>query len=76
MRMGNQIPLTADHKYLGKRLRALRQKKNFTQEDLASKVGLSSVYISYIETGKRNITYDKILKLAKALEVSPSLFFE
>lgn len=38
----------------GEQLRVLRISQGLTQVDLASKVGISDSYVSYIETGNRN----------------------
>lgn len=49
------------------RLKELRKSKNFTQEQLASKLNLSvTAYINY-ETGKRDIPLTVIMKLSKII---------
>lgn len=48
----------------------LRQKRNFTRKELAEKVGVTEVYICYLEIGKRKNPSAKIaMRLAKALSV-------
>jgi transcriptional regulator with XRE-family HTH domain len=38
---------------IGKRLRAARQKRGYSQEEVAELAGLSQAAVSYIEAGKR-----------------------
>jgi len=52
---------------LGKRIRALRQAKGWTQEELAGTAGLHPTYIGGIERGERNLSFDNLLKIAHAL---------
>ncbi|BAP55538.1 XRE family transcriptional regulator [Thioploca ingrica] len=51
-------------------LKVWRQKKKFSQEELADRSGLHRTYISSVERAKRNISIDNIEKLANALEVN------
>lgn len=54
----------------GKRLRALREKQDLSQEDLAARAGLHRTYISLIERGKQSVTLDSMEKLSDALGIS------
>ena len=45
----------------------LRKAKGLTQELLADLAGVHPVFISFLETGKRNITLDYLDKIASAL---------
>ncbi|HKC04599.1 MAG TPA: helix-turn-helix transcriptional regulator [Patescibacteria group bacterium] len=65
------VKVTAVSKKIGHNLRKLREKKGITQEDLALTAGLNRAYIGYIERGERNPSTDTIVKVAKALKVSP-----
>lgn len=57
----------------GGHLRALRRAKGWTsQEAFAHHVGMDRTYISGLERGVRNPTLDVLMRLAEALEVSPS----
>mgnify|MGYP003291181603 CR=1 FL=1 len=49
----------------GIKLKYLRLKKGFTQEQLAEKLVVASHYISDIECGRRNITIETVEKIDK-----------
>lgn len=63
--------VTAVSKKIGQSLRRIREKKDITQEQLALDAGLNRAYIGYIERGERNPSTDTLVKIAKALKVSP-----
>lgn len=63
------------HAAFGKRIRAIRDGRGVSQEGLALLCGLDRTYISGIERGTRNPSLTNILKIAAALEVSPSDLF-
>ena len=54
----------------GKRLRALRLKHEWSQEELAYRVGMAASYLSEVETGKKEPCLRKIDELAQGLRVS------
>jgi transcriptional regulator with XRE-family HTH domain len=64
-----------DRKRLGKIIRKLRLEKGWTQEDLAAQAGLHSTYLGGVERGERNVGFDNLLKIARALQVHPSALF-
>lgn len=47
-----------------------RKQLGYTQEQAAEKSGLSHQFFSTVETGKKNLRAESIIKVAKALEVS------
>lgn len=51
----------------GLKLKQLRQKKNWSLQDLAVKTGLSKSYLNEIENGKKYPKHDKIIQLSEAL---------
>jgi transcriptional regulator with XRE-family HTH domain len=53
----------------GLKVKALRQEKSLSYQQLAEKTGMSLSYVHDIETGKKFPKADKILALAKALGV-------
>lgn len=59
-----------DKKDFGLRLRNLRIEANYTQEELAEKVDLSTVYLGEVERGQKVIGVDKFINIVKALGVS------
>ena len=51
-------------------LERLRKEKNLTQSTLASMLNVTQGTISMIESGERKPSFDLLVKLAKALDVS------
>lgn len=47
-----------------------RKQLGFTQEQAAEKSGLSHQFFSTVETGRKNLRAESIIKVAEALEVS------
>ncbi len=74
--MGTALFTGELHKKLGEKIIELRKKEGLTQEDLCGIVGVDRSYMGFIERGQRNITLDKIDKLAKALKVTPKELFD
>lgn len=60
----------------GKRVRTIRKAAKITQEKAAEGAGLNPKYLGEIERGEKRPSFDAILALAKALHVSPALFFQ
>jgi transcriptional regulator with XRE-family HTH domain len=56
-------------KQFGARVRAQRQARGWTLEQLAERVELHWTYIGSIERGERNLSLVNIVRLAKALGV-------
>lgn len=52
-----------------KRLKYLRELKGMTQDDLSYSSKISRSTIGMLETARRDVTLDKLDKLAKALDV-------
>jgi transcriptional regulator with XRE-family HTH domain len=59
-------------KLVGKRIRELRLEKGVSQEALADEAGIHRTYIGSVERGERNISLENIVKIARALRVSPA----
>lgn len=57
---------------LASRLKEAREEQGLTQRELAEKAGLTASAVSQFEGGKREPSFNSMVKLARALEVSPS----
>lgn len=58
------------------KIRKFRHDAGMTQEDLAEKVGVSRVFIGYVEQGRCPPSLDILDKIARALKVSLKDIFE
>jgi transcriptional regulator with XRE-family HTH domain len=64
------MAVTAKHRQaLGEAVRSARKAAELSQERLAEKSGLSTVFISRIERGKESPTIDSLVKIAHALKI-------
>ena len=57
--------------YFGEILRAHRLERNLSQEQLSERVDVLRSFISSLENGTRQPSLDMILRLAKALDITP-----
>jgi len=62
-------------KTLGKKIQKRRKQIGITQEKLAEKVGISLVYMGYVEQGRYAPSLEVLGKIAKALKMSLSELF-
>jgi len=63
-------------KDIGKRIRALRERKGWTQYELGEKAGIDPKYLGSIERGEVNVSVGKLCGIAEALGVEVwELFF-
>ncbi|NJQ14237.1 helix-turn-helix transcriptional regulator [Streptomyces bohaiensis] len=71
--MPHEIPpwLVAARLDTGRRIREARLHRNLSQEQLADRVGLDRQTISRTEVGATSPRLDVILRIARALQVSP-----
>jgi len=60
---------------LGQRVRQLRLKKGWTQEQLAERTNRHWTYIGGIERGERNVTLQVIADIARALGIEIQALF-
>jgi len=56
-------------KFIGKKIKEIREKKKISQEELGGRAGLHRTYIGYIEGGRYTPSIYTIYKIAKALGV-------
>ncbi len=66
---------TSSYNILASKLKTLRQQKQLTLQALSSLCGISTSTLSKIENGRLSPTYEKIIALAKGLEVEISTLF-
>ena len=55
---------------VGKRIMEQRKRMGLTQKELAEKIGHTTQYVSYMETGKRTINWENIVRMASVFGVS------
>ncbi|MBI4992490.1 MAG: helix-turn-helix transcriptional regulator [Candidatus Harrisonbacteria bacterium] len=53
-------------------LKNIREQGNLTQEELARALGVSTILISMVETGQKEVSKNLVIKLADRLGVHPS----
>lgn len=63
--------ITKTRQILANNIVYFRVKHNWSQDDLAELLGTSSVYVSQMEHGKRNISCDYIDHLANIFKIEP-----
>ena len=56
---------------LGRRVRALRLAKGWSQERLAEEAGLHRTFVGGIERGERNVTVTTLARIARTLHTTP-----
>ncbi|MDP6568344.1 MAG: helix-turn-helix transcriptional regulator [Candidatus Marinimicrobia bacterium] len=61
---------------IGERIKELRKHAGISQEKLAFKAGIDRTYINGVENGRRNISIKNIEKIAEALSITLSDFFD
>lgn len=64
------------NKELGERIRRVRKYRELTREELSEITGISSKHIYSIESGKSNLTVDKLIKICNALSISTDYILE
>jgi transcriptional regulator with XRE-family HTH domain len=60
----------SDATSLGNRIREARQRRHWTQEDLAAAADLDRAYVGSLERGERNPSLTTLCRVAKALRVT------
>ena len=61
---------------VGRRLRALREKRKLTVAELAELSGVNDFEIAFLERGRRSVRFESLLSLSHALGVPVPTFFE
>ena len=57
--------------HFGMRVREIRQKKKITKEKFAEQIGVQASYIPQLERGEKNPSFDVLINIMMALEVTP-----
>jgi len=63
-------------KLFGTNIKKYRIQKNITQQELAEKLKMSTVFVSRLENGKYGVQFKNIITIANALEIDPYLLFK
>src|SRR6056297_3465073 len=63
-------------KFLSKKWRALREESGYTLDEVSTELGISPSYLSKIETGQANISFDVLERLADFYNQNILFFFE
>ncbi len=58
------------------RIKTIRKEIGMSQLDLALEAGISQGFLATIESHKKIPTISTVIKIARALDISPSVFFE
>jgi len=68
--------MKTEQEKLGQKIREQRVVIGLSQEELADACGLHRTYIGSVERGERNISFQNIVVIARALSISPSILIE
>jgi transcriptional regulator with XRE-family HTH domain len=60
---------------LNERIKYLRELRKMTQSELAKKAGITQGSLAHFESGKNSPSVQTLMSLARALEISPAIFF-
>ena len=63
-------------KEIGERIRGYRNKKGWSQSELAERAGCHFTFIGSVERGEKVPTIDTVFKICKALELPMDVLFE
>jgi transcriptional regulator with XRE-family HTH domain len=70
------VNATAVRKRLGKRVRALREKRKWSQEGLAYQSGLARSFTGAIERGEKDLRLTTLVKLANTFRIPIAQLFK
>ncbi|MCW5560001.1 MAG: helix-turn-helix transcriptional regulator [Verrucomicrobiae bacterium] len=69
-------PIQPHRKVIGDAIRRYRKEAGLTQETLAERVDLNWRYVGEVERGEKIISIEALLRIAKAVDVPISRFFQ
>lgn len=61
--------------YVSQRIKRIRLEKNISQTELAAAAEMSQPFLANVENGKKEPSTMTLIRLAKALDISPREFF-
>jgi len=61
---------------VGQRIKEIRLEKQMSQEEVANTADMERSFITHIESGRRNISIDTLLRIVDALDTSFYDFFD
>jgi transcriptional regulator with XRE-family HTH domain len=67
---------TMVRKHLGRRVRALREKQKWSQEELAHQSGLARSFTGAIERGEKDLRLTTLVKLSNTFKITVSQLFK
>jgi transcriptional regulator with XRE-family HTH domain len=65
-----------DYASIGRRIKYYRTRMNLSQEEFASRIPVSRTYLSYLETGSRQVGLESLVHIANELGVSIEVLLE
>jgi transcriptional regulator with XRE-family HTH domain len=65
-----------DSDRLARKIRQIRQARHLSQRQLAKRQSVPRTYISKLENGRTSPTIDSVLRMAEALDIPPTCFFD
>lgn len=65
-----------DLQRFGSRVRAERERLGVSQEELADRASVHRTYLGGVERGERNVGLLNLLRIARALRVSPAVLLK
>lgn len=65
-----KVPGMAASEWFPERLKEIRERKNITQQQLADLIGVGQTAVARWETGVRKPTWESVLAICDALEIS------
>lgn len=65
------MDIDLNYELIGKRLKAIRQKRGYTQEAVSERAGFSSQHCSGVESGTAKISLPALVRLCNALDATP-----
>lgn len=65
-------PLPRERRALAAAVRELRARRKISQEELSQAAGLGRGFVGELETGRRRVSFESVVLLARALDVRPA----